>query len=84
MSFEAGSSNSLNAPVGPARSFSSLEDEEVASTASGQSSVDLNGLLQQQQSNQSSLDDSERLSMLSSAVSWIKEELVNLNDSVET
>ncbi|XP_019853404.1 PREDICTED: uncharacterized protein LOC109582847 [Amphimedon queenslandica] len=81
MSFEAGSSSSLNVPVGPARSFSSLEDEEVASTASGQSSVDLNGLLHQQQSNQSSLDDSERLSMLSSAVSWIKEELAAMRDT---
>lgn len=75
MSFETGSSISLNAPL-VARSSSSLEDDEVASTASGQSSVDL-GPLQQPQSRQSSVDDSERLSMLASAVSWIKEELVS-------
>lgn len=42
------------------------QDDE--STTSGHSSVDL----------QHPMDDSERITMLASAVSWIKEELVSL------
>jgi hypothetical protein len=44
-----------------------LSQEDGVSTNSGQSSVDLHG----------PVDDSERLALLASAVSWIKEELVS-------
>ena len=44
-----------------------LSQDDGTSTTSGHSSVDL----------QQSLDDSERLTMLASAVTWIKQELVS-------
>lgn len=43
------------------------QEDELSSTTSGQSSVDLHPP-----------DDSERLAMLTAAVSWIKGELVSL------
>lgn len=48
-----------------------LSQDDENSTTSGLSSVDL----------PSTVDDGERLTMLASAVKWIKEELVSLSSS---